>query len=518
VLTHGDMLRRCASAYPQRIAITSEQGVDIIYERFDALTTIVARRLQAAGLGPGDRLAWLDRNSADYLIGYFATAKLGMTVTPLNLWLRAGEIAPQLELVRPAAIVAGSEFIALAERATDGLDLRLRIELDRENPSTDPRAHEWQPWAELCEGEATPLDIGVDENDVHEIVFTSGTTGQAKGVMRTQRARILDSAFAALGYQVSRNDHLLWILPQFHIGGGAVTNQLLIQGGRVTILRQFGPAAVAAALRNDITYLLGVPAHYGLLLESGELDGVDTSSVTGCYVGGSIATQELLQRIQVAFPGADLVHGYGSTESGPHTMALRGEDFTSHLGSLGMPVAGTEVRVVTTDGVDAADDEVGELWTRSDSTMAGYLDRPELTDAVLSPDGWLRTGDLVRRAPDGFYYLVDRVKDIIITGGENVYPREVEDVIAALPGVAEVAVIGVPDPVYEERVVALIRALPDATPPSETEVIAYVRDRLAGYKTPKVVHTVEDFPRTGAGKIAKPKLRDTYGHVLGDRR
>ena len=514
MLTHRDMLARCAASYSSRIALTADSGRNFTYLEVDRLTNAIANALAEFGFGSGDRMVWLDRNSVDYLLAYFATAKIGMTITPLNAWLRATELAPQVELVSPAVLVAGDEFVELANEASTSISPRLRVQVSQASPMASPPDGAWSSWSDLLLGSTVYVDVPLDENDVHEIVFTSGTTGDAKGVMRSQRARILDSAFAALGYELGRNDHLLWFLPQFHIGGGAVPNQLLIQGGRVTVLRQFEPARVVAALQSGVTYLVGVPAHYNLLFASGLLEGVDTSQITGCYVGGSVATAALFRSIEKNFPSADLVHGYGSSESAPHTMALRGQDFLHHYGSLGQPVAGTEVRVVRRDGTDAGVDEAGELWTRSDSTMTGYLDRPELTAEVLSSDGWLRTGDLVRCDAEGFFFLVDRVKDIIITGGENVYPREVEDVISTYGGVAEVAVIGIPDALYEERVVALIHLADGATRPSSDDIIRYVRSQLAGFKTPKEVHFVGDFPRTGSGKIAKAKLRSSYGSVF----
>jgi len=509
MLIHTDVLRRNASAYGPRIAITSETGTDISYAALEAATNSLANALAAAGNRPGDRLVWLDRNSADFLIAYYATAKLGMTFTPLNAWLRPRELTPQLELVAPAVLVAGADFIETITEALAGDRPRHQFALGAEVPEG------WRQWAEFATSgdPAAPPAIDNDENRVHEIVFTSGTTGQAKGVMRTQRARILDSAYAALGYQLTRDDHLLHILPQFHIGGGAVPNQLLLQGGRVTILRQYEPRAMADALKDGVSYIVGVPAHYALLFESGYLDGVDTSAVRGCYVGGSAATPALFDAIRVHFPVAELVHGYGSTESGPHTMAVRGDAFLSHFGSLGLPVAGCEIRVVTADGDEAGTDEVGELWVRSDSVMAGYLDRPDLTAAAFAPGGWLRTGDLVRRSADGYFWLVDRVKDMIISGGENVYPREVEDVIAAFPGVAEVAVIGLPDPLYEERVVAFVRVIDQADAPDAAALTAHVRGQLAGFKVPREVHFVSDLPRTGAGKIAKQALRENHAEL-----
>ena len=498
------MLRRNASSYGPRVAITSESGVDITYGELESLTNSLANALAGAGLRPGDRLAWLDRNSADFLIAYYATAKAGLTFTALNAWLRPRELAPQLELLAPSVVVAGASFAGTIDQATAGISIARRFVRDGSPPGAP-----WAAWEDFAASgdHAAPPPVENDEDRLHEIVFTSGTTGQSKGVMRTQRARILDSAFAALGYQLNRDDHLLGILPQFHIGGAAVPNQLLLQGGRVTILRQYDPLEMAKALDSGATYIVGVPAHYALLFESGHLNGVDTARVRGVYVGGSAATPTLFRAIQENFPGAELVHGYGSTESGPHTLALRGQAFLEHFGSLGLPVAGTEARVVTSDGTDAADDEVGELLVRSDSVMSGYLGRPDLTADAFADGGWLKTGDLVRRGSDGYFSLVDRAKDMIISGGENVYPREVEDVIATFPNIAEVAVVGAPDPLYEERVVAFVRLTDAALPFDEAELRAFVRERLAGFKVPRAVHVIDELPRTGAGKISKPQLR-----------
>ncbi|MEU1597050.1 class I adenylate-forming enzyme family protein [Streptomyces sp. NPDC005708] len=509
MLSHVDVLRRNASAYGPRVAITSATGTDITYAELDRLTNSLANALVDAGFGTGDRLVWLDWNSADFLIAYYATAKAGMTFSALNAWLRPNELTPQLELLEPAVIVAGESFVDTIEKAYQ------RDPMPRRFVREAPARGAWDLWQQFASSGRSdrPPAVENDEQRIHEIVFTSGTTGQAKGVMRTQRARILDSAFAALGYELTREDHLLGILPQFHVGGAAVPNQLLIQGGRVTILRQYDPQEVAKALASGVTYIVGVPAHYSLLFESGYLDGVDTSGVRGVYVGGSAATPTLFEAIRAHFPSAELVHGYGSTESAPHTLALRGEAFLNHFGSLGLPVAGTEVRVVAADGVDAASGEVGELWVRSDSVMSGYLGRPDLTAEAFAEDGWLRTGDLVRRADDGYFTLVDRAKDLIISGGENIYPREVEDVIATYPGVGEVAVVGLPDPLYEEKVVAFVRVAEGSAQPDAGALRAYVRERLAGYKVPRVVHFVEDLPRTGAGKVVKAKLRETWSEA-----
>ncbi|UNK80652.1 acyl--CoA ligase [Sphingopyxis granuli] len=504
MLTHRDVLSSNASAYGARVALVSDQGEQTTYLALEERTNRLARGMLDLGLRRGDRVIWLDQNSVEFLVAYFATAKIGVTFTPLNYWLRAGELAPQIELVSPRLCFAGEEFAELADEALSLAKCdpaRILLQGQRDG---------WRAWSEAFSEIAEPIDTPIDEVDVHEIIFTSGTTGQAKGVMRSQRKRILDSYCAALAFELTRSDHMLWFLPQFHIGGGSVPNQLLVQGGKVTVLRRFDPAVVASHIDKGITYIVGVPAHYNLLFESGVLDGVDTSKVRGCYVGGSASGRVLFEQILARFPNAELVHGYGSTESGPHTMALRGQDFLDHFGALGLPVPGSRVRVLDPETLtDAAPGIVGELLVKSEAVMDGYLGRPDLTEVAFH-EGWLRTGDLVVRDADGWFSMVDRLKDMVITGGENVYPKEVEDVLTSHSAVAEAAVFGVPDPTYEERVIACVRLVPDAQLAGTDALISYVRERLAGYKTPKEIMIVEDFPRTGVGKISKVELRDQY--------
>lgn len=511
MLTHRDILGRAAISYARRIAVTGPDQVELTYAQLDAASNRVANAMLEHGLGKGDRIVWIDTNSADFLVAYYATAKIGATFTAINYWLRAAEIAPQLALVQPKLLIAGPEFADLAQEAATiaGLSPALfLIGAAREG---------WGSWQdELLSGASDAITTPVGENDLHEIIFTSGTTGQAKGVMRSQRKRIVDSFAAALAFELGRNDHMLWFLPQFHVGGASVAAQLLIQGGQVSILRRFDPSDVAAAIGRGVTYIVGVPAHYNLLFESDALAGIDTSGVRGCYVGGSAAAPQLFSAIQERFPSAELVHGYGSTESGPHSLSLRGQDFLDNFGALGLPVPGSAVRVVDPATLDDVDDgAVGELLVQSDAVMDGYLDRPDLTEQAFV-NGWLRTGDLVVRDDRGYFRMVDRVKNIIITGGENVYPKEVEDALAGHPAVAEAAVIGVPDRIYEERIVAYVRRSGEGEDAAAGDIVDHVRARLAGFKTPKELYFVEDFPRTGIGKIAVSELKAAYARERGE--
>jgi fatty-acyl-CoA synthase len=503
MLTHRSMLRRTASAYGGRTALVGEGGRTYTYRELEAETGRLAEALIGSGLEPGDRVVWLNDNCLEFLIAYFATAKANLLFAPLNYWLRPAELDQLVSLVDPACLMIGPGYLDVADSfgARKTAEVLVCVGGEREG---------WTSWDDLLSRPGSLAGIDEDENAIHEIVFTSGTTGQAKGVTRSQRARILDSAFAALGFELTRNDHLLFFGPQFHIGGGSVVGQLLIQGGTVGVMT-FEAAEAARRIAGGVTYVLGVPAHYNLMFDAGVLDGVDLSKVRGCYLGGSVATRALFEKILATFPNAELVHGYGSTESGPHSLSLRGQDFLDHFGSLGLPIPGSEVKVVGSDGEPVQTGDIGELCVRSEAVMAGYFKRPELTANVLGADGWLKTGDLVRQDEDGYFYLAGRAKELIISGGENVYPKEVEDIIALHDSVAEVAVIGVPDPIYEERVVAVVRAHPGVEPPAATELIAFVRARLAGFKTPKELYWVDDFPRTAMGKILKEDLKRTYG-------
>ena len=508
MLTHKDSLRRTASSYGQRTAILDADGNGITYRQLDELTDRAAGALLRLGLGQGERVVWVSKNSTRFALAYFATAKANLAFTAFNYWLRPDELRQLVELLEPSVFIASDEFADVVEDLSAAGRRRHLFSLsDRPRPG-------WTPFSALLDQPVPSAGLPAgDENLLHEIVFTSGTTGQSKGVMRSQRKRIVDSVMAALAFEVTRNDHTLSFGPQFHIGGMSGPNQVLIQGGSVSVI-QFDPEAAARAISRGVTYMTGVPAHYNLLFEEKALEGIDTSAVRGCYVGGSVATKELFGLIGEHFPNADLVHGYGSTESGPHTMALRGREFVEHYGSLGLPVPGNEVRLADKDGVDVPTGEIGELLVRSDTVMDGYYRREELTRGALTADGWLHTGDLLRQDPEGYFHLAGRAKELIISGGENVYPKEVEDLISELPQVAEVVVIGVPDPIYEERVVALIRVAPGGVAPAAEDVMAFVRARLAGFKTPKEVHIVDDFPRNGVGKIARPELRERYGSVF----
>ncbi|MCU1362149.1 MAG: hypothetical protein JWN99_3438 [Ilumatobacteraceae bacterium] len=502
MLTHRDVLRQLARAVGDAPAIFAHDGSVLTFGELDGLTDAVASGLLQHGLRPGDNIVWMSRNSVEFFVLYFATAKAGLTFTPLNHWLRAGEHAAIVDLLQPRAVVAAA---SLTDRIDEVLDLAGRPDVLRVCVG-EPVAG-WMSWTDLAASSGTLHAIPNDESACHEIVFTSGTTGPPKGVMRSQRKRVLEAHYSALSWRVSADDHLLMLGPQFHIGGPATPCQFLFQGGPVSVV-DFEPTAVAHAVDRGATFISGVPTHFTSLFESGVFDARDTSHVTACKLGGSSAPTVMFERVASMFPSAQICSGYGMTETGPHTLGVRGVR-PNQRGVLGRPVLGNEVRIMGEDGAaELPDDTVGELQLRSEFVFDGYYGNPELTARAF--DGqWLRTGDLAKRDADGLFYLAGRAKDMIISGGENVYPTEVEDVIAACPGVAEVAVFGVADDLYVERVVAAVRFEP-GTSTTMADVERSARARLAGFKCPRDLRSVAEMPRTGSGKIAKDQLRSMF--------
>lgn len=509
MLSHSRILAAAASGYPGRIALGSAEGGLITYGELADQARRMASALLAHGLQHGDRVVWLSHNRVEYQFAYYATALAGLAFAPINYWMRAAEIRGLLEVLEPRLAFVEREHLPVFLEAADGLDLTL-VTID--GPSNDAESLSWERL--LVEANRGTWPDPSDDT-VHEIVFTSGTTGQSKGVMRSQRKRIIDSLVAAITFRLHRDDHLLGSGPQFHIGGGAVPGQLLVQGGRTTITKRFDPEHIADTIATGVTYFMGVPAHFNMLFASGELERIDTRGVRGVYLGGSIATLGLFERISEAFPNAEISHGYGSTESGPHSIGVRGQALRECPGTIGLPIPGTEVRVEV-DGRPADTDEIGELVLRAPTVMDGYYGNPELTATVLDTEGWYRTGDLVRRDADGYFYIADRKKDMIISGGENVYSREVEDVLSLHPTVDEVAVIGTKDPVYEECVTAVVRVRSNAPQVDFDTLRAFVKERLAGYKAPRRVEFVEDMPRNPVGKIDKLRLREQFGSVFAN--
>jgi len=477
----------------------------------------VAQGLRAAGLRPQDRVAFLDKNGVEYFDVLFGGGMANVVNVAVNWRLAPAEMRYIIDDARARVLFVGSEFLPhLAEiEATLGAVEKIVVLGDH------PRHERYEAW--LGRHPARDPEVPTARDDVAMQLYTSGTTGLPKGAMLTNAnlGTLVPYVAPAWGFDPSSVN--LVCMPLFHIGGSGWALCGMWHGGHSILVRDFVPPAVLDALeRHRVTNALFVPAMLQFMTAVPGAVERDYSALRSIVYGASPITTDVLVRAMNAFR-CDFIQVYGLTESTGAITELPAKDHDPEgpraglLRSAGKPYAWVEMRIVDPDtGRGRARGEVGELWTRSVQNMKGYWNRPEDTAAALTPDGWLRTGDAGFMDADGYLFLTDRVKDMIVSGGENVYPAEVENALAGHPDIADVAVIGVPDPRWGETVKAIVVARPGASPAPEA-IIDYARQRLARYKCPTSVDFAESLPRNPSGKLVKRQLREPYwkGH---DRR
>jgi fatty-acyl-CoA synthase len=501
----ADIIRNNARSRTGSTALVVD-GRRVSYGVLQDLVEETAGALAARGIGHGDRVAVLAKNSFEYVQLYFATAAIGAVLVPLNFWHRAAEHAYTIADSEPALLVAERDYepvLAEARAARPDLPL-LRIpgpEGDREQ------------WHEFTAAAVDVPRVPIDERDPHMILYTSGTTGRPKGAMMSHRRTVDDALAMAAALRVRDRDVFMNYFPPFHVGNWDHMKPFLLMGATVVVLREFDASEVLRLLpEHRVSVILGVPTMLHALITHPDFPGTDTSSVRLLYYG-AYDPSGIMDRTADAFGARagkiQMAHTYGLTEAGPFVTWCPPEDVFSHWGSIGRPMPGVDVALLDDDGAEVERGEPGEICVRG-PRMSGYWRDDEASKAALA-GGWLHTGDIAVADPDGFLTIVDRKKDMIRTGGQNVWSKEVEDCIARHPGVADVAVIGVPDPVYEERVVAVVVPAGEPGAALAEELAAYVRTHLAGYNTPKDVHFVDEFPRTPVGKIQKHVLRARFG-------
>ncbi|MCW2757375.1 MAG: Long-chain-fatty-acid--CoA ligase FadD13 [Nocardioidaceae bacterium] len=486
-----------ARTQPDRCALVCDDQ-ELTYQELDERMRQVARALVGLGCRPGDRVAYHGHPSVHHFEFLLGARKAGAVPVPLNWRLAPPEILAILADAEATLLLAEPGLWEPVTRDQEKIDDLTVVPID--GPG----------WARLLASSADVPDELDGPGDVVLQIYTSGTTGRPKGVMTGADA--IDAYLATLGgvARMSRSSTTLSSLPLFHIGGTGWVLAGLHQGATAVMLTSAAPDLLLVTVeRRAVTTLIAVPTILRMTLDSPTLHEHDLSSLETLYYGAGPITVTELRAALSAFDCA-FVQGFGMTECGIAT-ALTPEDHLRRpdlLGSCGRPVADTEVRLVDADTArDIPDGVVGEVWIRSPITMAGYWRQPEATAAALTRDGWLRTGDAALRNEEGYLFLQDRLKDVIITGGENVYSAEVENALAAHPGVAECAVIGVPSARWSETVKAVVvRAV--GSDVSETDLIAFCRERLARYKAPTSVAFVEALPRNPSGKVLKFVLRD----------
>jgi long-chain acyl-CoA synthetase len=487
---------RNARLYPRKPAFVMG-GEMVTFAEHDERARRLVRGLAERGIGPGGRVAILARNCLAYLDVYAAAETGGLVAAPLNFRLGAAELAEVLRGLEPHAVFAQAAYADVVDKVSG---TAVRVALD------GPERPRWEAFdGLLAAAPAAPPDPPPDDDDVVYLMSTSGTSGRPRAAMLTRRGQWLDALALALEMRLEPEDRHLGSMPLFHVGGRALVLAHTLRGCTVHLHDGFDAAAVVDDLeRHRITTTQVVPTMLGWLLDE-PLDGRDVSALRLVWYASAPMPVDLLRRSLERF-GPILIQGYGQTESGPLATTLRPSEHepgAERLASAGRAIPGVEVRIVDEHGAEQPTGETGEIAIRGPFTMAGYWRAPELTAEAIV-DGWLRTGDMGRMDADGYVYVVDRKKDMIITGGENVYPREVEEVLHAHPAVREAAVIGVADAVWGEAVNAVVVPSGEI---DERELIAFCRDRLAHYKCPRSIELREALPRTPSGKVLKRALR-----------
>jgi fatty-acyl-CoA synthase len=463
-------------------------------------TTRLAHGLAARGVGRGDRVAFLGLNSVELVEAMFATAKLGAVFLPLNTRLAPPEIAYILADSGAKLLIAAPGFDSVA----DAPEIK-RLPLDLISAQAVSRGGA----DGLRSEQAAPLDLPIGHDDLFMIQYTSGTTGRPKGVMLTHGNIIWNVYNLLVDVDIRSDEVALVTAPLFHT---AALNQVLfptlLKGGTALIEAKFDPdRAISLIEEHGVTLLFGVTSMYLALTQSARWPHADLSTLRSALSGGAPLPVSLLQAYLDR--GLMIVQGYGLTEASPGATMLRAADGVRKIGSAGTACFFTDVRVVTPELTDVAAGEKGEVLVQGPNVTPGYWQQPAATQAAFAGDGWLRTGDLAQVDDEGYLYIVDRLKDMIISGGENVYPAEVEEALYTHPAVAECAVIGVPDARWGEvaRAVVVRRGGQQVT---EAELIAYLDGRLARYKIPKTVVFTDALPHTASGKILKPDIRQQH--------
>ena len=518
----GDILRRQAApaGRPGKPALLSETGATS-FIALNAAANRLADALIGLGIRKGDRVALLGRNSVEWVAAYYAAAKCGAILVPVNFWYRATEVAYVLS--------DSGARLCLLERAHAGIAGELR-------GSAELASVERWLWldgppdadsvASLSAGasDAEPDVPDLDERDPHIILYTSGTTGFPKGAVISHRAHVLHAMTFALHTGAHASDVYLNVYPLFHTGGTdcAVLPYHLV-GATVALLRDPKPEAILDAMsRHHVTAMMAVPTIWRRLVEIPDLAPRDVSTFRRAMGSSDAMPLDLLQHVTRHF-NATWTQTYGLTEAGCILTYLPPEDYKRKIGSAGKPHAQTDL-FIADPALDAQPDwplrrehrlplgATGEIVARTEHVMTEYWGKPEQTGAALR-NGYLRSGDLAYLDDEGYLYVSGRLKDVIISGGEKIYPAEVEPQLRDYPGVAELALLGVPDREWGESVLAVLVPVPDATIDPE-DFKRWARARVAGFKAPKHVTFVDALPRTtGTGKVQKTILRERFSHL-----
>lgn len=482
-------IEKRASITPERIAIITEEEQITYKQLFEKIEGASALLKQSFEVQRGDRVAILSQNRLEYLVLFFAIAKLEAIAVPLNIRLTAYELCYQLNDSETSVLVAEEPFYELAQSLLQETVIEHLVKIET---------------FDTIEGVGNYTNLDINESAPFIICYTSGTTGKPKGAVLTQANMFWNAVNNILAIDLSSKDRSIVLLPLFHIGGiGLFALPTLFAGGTVIIPGKFEPKkAITMIERYKASIVMGVPTIHKALIEYPAFKREKMQSVRWFYNGGAPCPHEL---IHLFFDQGFLFgQGFGMTETSPTLFMLSREDARRKVGSIGKPVMFSDFKLVNQQGTVSRAGEVGELVVKGPNIMAGYWKRPEATSETMV-DGWLYTGDLARVDEEGFVYIIGRKKEMLISGGENIYPLEIEQVISQLADVIEVAVTGVADPAWGEVPAAFVVKKPSSELTVE-EIIKFCCDKLAKYKLPKEIIFIDELPKNATGKIQKNKL------------
>jgi long-chain acyl-CoA synthetase len=502
-----ELLEHRAAETPYKPFLFSEaDGRRFTYAEFDRAVNRAALMLASSGIGKGDVISLLMPNSAEYIIAYFACFKLGALAGPVNSLLKPQEISYIIGNSEAKALLVHPEFLPRIEEIRGELSgLAHVIEFDDEKRATEAYAQEAVALPEV--------ELGLDDEAI--IIYTSGTTGKPKGCLLTHGNLIANARQISLWLGFTERDRLLTIMPLFHMNAVSVTTLTpLYAGGSTVVSPKFSASRFWKIISDyQITSFGSVATMLSMLLETypdGVPQGLNTSQLRFAMCGSAPVPAEVMKRFEERFRCL-VIEGYGLSESTCRS-TFNPPDERRRPGSCGLPI-GNEMKVVDDEDQEVADGQLGEIVLRGENILKGYFKNPEATERAFR-NGWFHTGDVGYRDPEGFFYIVDRKSDMIIRGGENIYPREIDEVLYQHPAIAAAAAIGIPDELYGEEVAAFV-ILKEGWAATEEEVIGFCRERLADYKCPKTVRFVKDIPKGPTGKLLKRELAQIYAGRKG---
>ncbi|GAB3803269.1 fatty acyl-CoA synthetase [Virgibacillus kimchii] len=507
--TLGDLLVRTRERMPEKEAIVYGSK-RLTYAELDNLVNQTAHGFVADGMKKGDMITVMSKNSLDFIIAYFALARIGAVMIPINYMLSTEDIQYILEHAEASGFIAAEEYAPILDQSAGRLDIKFRYLMD-----TAEKKHgglvEWTPLTVAREDQpADFVDADLHDDDLAHVLYTSGTESRPKGVMLSHKSLISEYVSSIVDGKMESRDIAIHALPLYHSAQLHVfLGPSIYVGASGIVLGAASPEVILKTIEEEgATQLFAPPTVWIALLRHEDFDKRDLSTLEKCYYGAAIMPREILKELSERLPNAKFWNFYGQTEVAPLATALQPEDQLRKLGSAGVPTLNVQTKIVDEVGNEVSRGEMGEIVHRTPHAMKGYLHDPDKT-AESFKNGWFHSGDLGVMDEEGYITIVDRKKDMINTGGVNVSSREVEEILYQLEGVSEVAVISIPDAYWIEAVSAIIVPKKGANL-TEEKVVEFCKERMSKFKVPKYVDITDELPKNPSGKVLKRSLRDKY--------